>query len=41
LTGFLTRGLEVKESRIVAALAADGTVLSDHEMIVASIGGIA
>jgi endonuclease/exonuclease/phosphatase family metal-dependent hydrolase len=40
LDWFLTRRLEVKESRIVAALAADGTVLSDHEMIVASIAGI-
>lgn len=39
LDWFLTRGLEVEESRIVAALAPDGEVLSDHEMVVAKIGG--
>lgn len=39
LDWFLTRGLEVEESRIVPALAPDGEVLSDHEMVVAKIGG--
>jgi endonuclease/exonuclease/phosphatase family metal-dependent hydrolase len=39
LDWFLTRGLVVEESRIVPALAPDGEVLSDHEMIVAKIGG--
>lgn len=36
---FLTRGLEVEETRIVPALAPDGEVLSDHEMVVTKIGG--
>ena len=39
LDWFLTRGLIVEESRIVPALAPDGEVLSDHEMIVAKVGG--
>lgn len=39
LDWLLTRGLEVTESRIVAALAPDGEVLSDHEMVVAQIAG--
>jgi endonuclease/exonuclease/phosphatase family metal-dependent hydrolase len=39
LDWFLTRGLRVSESRIVASLAADGEVLSDHEMILAKIAG--
>lgn len=39
LDWFLTRGLIVEESRIVPAVAPDGEVLSDHEMIVAKIGG--
>lgn len=39
LDWFLTRGLDVEESRIVPAVAPDGEVLSDHEMIVAKIGG--
>jgi endonuclease/exonuclease/phosphatase family metal-dependent hydrolase len=39
LDWFLTRGLDVEESRIVPALSPDGEVLSDHEMVVAKIGG--
>lgn len=39
LDWFLTRGLIVEESRIVPAVAPDGEVLSDHEMIVAKVGG--
>ncbi|MCB1488834.1 MAG: endonuclease/exonuclease/phosphatase family protein [Bauldia sp.] len=39
LDWFLTRGLAVTESRVVAALGPDGTPLSDHELIVAEIGG--
>jgi len=39
LDWFLTRGLEVEESRIVPALAPDGEVLSDHEMVVAKVSG--
>ena len=39
LDWFLTRGLEVEESRIVAAVSPDGEVLSDHDMVVAKIGG--
>lgn len=39
LDWFLTRRLEVEESRIVAAVAPDGEVLSDHEVLVAKIGG--
>ncbi len=41
LDWFLTRGVRIGESRIVAALAADGEVLSDHEMIVARVDGLA
>ena len=41
LDWFLTRGLAVADSRVVAALAPDGTPLSDHEMIVAEISGLA
>jgi endonuclease/exonuclease/phosphatase family metal-dependent hydrolase len=37
LDWFLTRGLRVAESRVVASLAPDGEVLSDHEMIVARV----
>ena len=40
LDWFLTRRLDVADSRIVPALAEDGTVLSDHDMIVATIGGL-
>jgi endonuclease/exonuclease/phosphatase family metal-dependent hydrolase len=36
---FLTRGLLVEESRIAPAVAPDGEVLSDHDMVVAKIGG--
>ena len=39
LDWLLTRGLKVDESRIVPAVAPDGEVLSDHDMVVASIGG--
>lgn len=41
LDWFLTRGLAVAESRVVAAVAPDGSALSDHEMIVAEISGLA
>lgn len=41
LDWFLTRGLAVEESRIVPSLAEDGEVLSDHDMVVAKLGGIA
>jgi endonuclease/exonuclease/phosphatase family metal-dependent hydrolase len=41
LDWFLTRGLAVAESRIVAAVDPDGSALSDHEMIVAEISGLA
>jgi endonuclease/exonuclease/phosphatase family metal-dependent hydrolase len=40
LDWFLTRGLRVGESRVVDALAPDGEVLSDHEMIVARVEGL-
>jgi endonuclease/exonuclease/phosphatase family metal-dependent hydrolase len=40
LDWFLTRGVEVAESRIVPSVAPDGEVLSDHEMIVATIAGL-
>jgi endonuclease/exonuclease/phosphatase family metal-dependent hydrolase len=40
LDWFLTRGLRIAESRVVAALAPDGEVLSDHEMIVALVEGV-
>jgi endonuclease/exonuclease/phosphatase family metal-dependent hydrolase len=39
LDWFLTRGLVVEESRIVAAVADDGEVLSDHDMVVAKVVG--
>jgi len=39
LDWFLTRGVLVSESRIVPAVAPDGEVLSDHDMVVATIGG--
>lgn len=39
LDWFFTRGLVVEESRIVAALAADGTPLSDHELMLCRIAG--
>ena len=39
LDWFLTRGLDVSESRIVPAVAPDGEVLSDHDMVVATIAG--
>jgi endonuclease/exonuclease/phosphatase family metal-dependent hydrolase len=39
LDWFLTRGLVIEESRIVPALAPDGEVLSDHDMVLAKIGG--
>ncbi|WP_224701130.1 endonuclease/exonuclease/phosphatase family protein [Devosia aquimaris] len=39
LDWLLTRGLEVTESRIIAAVAPDGEVLSDHDMVVARIAG--
>lgn len=41
LDWFLTRGLVVEESRIVPSVAPDGEVLSDHDMVVAKIGGFA
>lgn len=41
LDWFLTRGLTVEESRIVPSLADDGEVLSDHDMVVATLGGFA
>jgi endonuclease/exonuclease/phosphatase family metal-dependent hydrolase len=40
LDWFLARGLHVAESRVVASLAPDGEVLSDHEMIVARVDGL-
>ncbi|KQU92951.1 endonuclease/exonuclease/phosphatase family protein [Devosia sp. Root105] len=39
LDWFLTRGLLVEDSRIVPSLAEDGEVLSDHDMVVAKLGG--
>jgi len=41
LDWFLTRGLAVTESRVVPAVDPDGSALSDHEMIVAEISGLA
>ena len=41
LDWFLTRGLVIEESRIVSSLADDGEVLSDHDMVVARVGGFA
>lgn len=40
LDWFLTRGLEIGESRIVPALAPDGEVLSDHDMVTIDVLGI-
>ena len=40
LDWFLTRGVDVAQSRIVPSLADDGTVLFDHDMIVATITGL-
>ena len=39
LDWFLTRGLVVADSRIVPSVAPDGEVLSDHDMVVATISG--
>ena len=39
LDWFLTRGLDVTESQIVPSVAPDGEVLSDHDMVVAKVGG--
>jgi endonuclease/exonuclease/phosphatase family metal-dependent hydrolase len=41
LDWFLTRGLLVEDSRIVPSVADDGEVLSDHDMVVARLGGFA
>lgn len=40
LDWFLTRGVKVAESRVVPAIAEDGDVLSDHEMVVITITGL-
>lgn len=40
LDWFLTRGVVVGDSRIVPALAPDGEVLSDHDMVLATIAGL-
>ncbi len=40
LDWFLTRGVDVTESRVVPALAPDGEILSDHEMIVLTVLGL-
>lgn len=40
LDWFLTRGVDVAESRIVPSVAPDGEVLSDHDMVVATIAGL-
>ncbi len=40
LDWFLSRGVLVEESRIVPALAPDGEVLSDHDMVVLKAGGL-
>lgn len=40
LDWFLTRGLDVSASRIVPAVAPDGEVLSDHDMVLAQITGL-
>lgn len=37
---FLTRGVEVAESRIVSSVAPDGEVLSDHDMVVIEVVGL-
>jgi endonuclease/exonuclease/phosphatase family metal-dependent hydrolase len=39
LDWFLTRGVEVTESRIVPSIAPDGEVLSDHDMVVLKVAG--
>lgn len=41
LDWFLTRRLMVEDSRIVPSVADDGEVLSDHDMVVARLGGFA
>lgn len=41
LDWFLTRGVTIEESRIVPAVADDGEVLSDHDMVVMKLGGLA
>jgi endonuclease/exonuclease/phosphatase family metal-dependent hydrolase len=41
LDWFLTRGVKVEESRIVPSVAPDGEVLSDHEMVVLKVAGLA
>ncbi len=40
LDWFLTRGVEVTESRIVPSVAPDSEVLSDHDMVVLTIAGL-
>lgn len=40
LDWFLTRGLEIADSRIVPSVAEDGEVLSDHDMVVATVAGV-
>jgi endonuclease/exonuclease/phosphatase family metal-dependent hydrolase len=40
LDWFLTRGVQVEESRIVPSLAPDGEVLSDHDMVVLRVAGL-
>lgn len=37
---FLTRGVDVAESRIVSSVAPDGEVLSDHDMVVLEVVGL-
>ena len=39
LDWFLTRGLDVSASRIVPSVAPDGEVLSDHDLVVATVTG--
>ncbi|RYG94103.1 MAG: hypothetical protein EON57_18880, partial [Alphaproteobacteria bacterium] len=39
LDWFLTRGLDIAESRIVPSVAPDGEVLSDLDMVVAKVAG--
>lgn len=41
LDWFFTRGLAISQSRVVPALAADGAVLSDHDMIRIQVDGFA
>ena len=40
LDWFLTRGVVVTGSEIIAAVAPDGEVLSDHEMVVLTVSGL-